>query len=275
MPQFSPFVIPKLTITALIDILAVATLIYQFIVIVRGRRAAHVLTGLWILGIIYLIALWARLELLRSVLSYLAPYTALALIVMFQSEIRRMLARIGRSRWLGLGGQLERREIVDEIILALQQMAETKTGALIIVERESGLRTFIESGVPLDATVSRDLLCAIFHQGGALHDGAVIVQGHRVAAAACFLPLTMNPALQRRLGTRHRAGIGITEETDALALIVSEETGQISIASRGELEPDVSLDRVRERLTRHASGRGGRIRKSDPMRERGWKQVDT
>src|SRR5437016_5923645 len=157
MPQFSPFVVPKLTLTAVVDILAVAILIYQFILIVRGRRAAHVLTGLWILGLIYLMAVWARLELLRSVLAALAPYTALALIVMFQSEIRRLLARIGRSRWLGLGGQLERREMVDEILLAVQQMAEEKTGALIVVERDLGLRTFIESGVALDSTVSRDL----------------------------------------------------------------------------------------------------------------------
>src|SRR5579871_5346420 len=182
MPQILLPVIPKLTVTAVIDMLAVAFLIYQFIVIVRGRRAAHVLTGVWILAMLYVVAVWARLELLRSVLAALAPYTAIALIVMFQSELRRLLARIGRSRWLGLGRQLERREMVDEIILALQQMVEVKVGALIIIEREIGLRTFVESGVPLDAAVSRDLLCAIFHQGGALHDGAVIVQGDRIAA---------------------------------------------------------------------------------------------
>src|SRR5271166_1519718 len=139
MPRILLPVIPKLTVVSVIDVLAVAFLIYQFIMIVRGRRAAHVLTGLWILVVVYLIAVWTRLELLRSVLAALAPYTAIALIVMFQSELRRWLARIGRSRWLGLGGQLERREIVDEIILALQQMAEFKTGALIVVERESGL----------------------------------------------------------------------------------------------------------------------------------------
>src|SRR5580658_3014244 len=167
----------KLTPIAIIDILAVAFLIYQFILIVRGRRAAHVLTGLWILVVAYLIAVWARLDLLRSVLAALAPYTAIALIVMFQSEIRRLLMRLGRSRWFGLGGQLERREMVDEIILALQQLIESRHGALIVIEREIGLRTFVESGVALDATVSRDLLCSIFHQGGALHDGAVIVQG--------------------------------------------------------------------------------------------------
>src|SRR5277367_3305809 len=242
MPQIFLPVIPKLTVTAVLDILAVAFLIYQFIIIVRGRRAAHVLTGLWILVIIYLIAAWAKLELLRTVLAALAPYSAIALIVMFQSEIRRLLARFGRSRWLGLGGQLERREMVDDIILAIEQMAEWKTGALIVVEREIGLRTFVESGVALDALISRDLLCGIFHPGGALHDGAVIVQGDRVAAAACFLPLTTNPVLLRRLGTRHRAAIGITEETDAVAIVVSEETRQISIAARGDLEGDVSLD---------------------------------
>jgi len=271
MPQIFLPVIPKLTVTAVIDILAVAFLIYQFIGIVRGRRAAHVLTGLWILGVVYLIAVWARLDLLRSVLAALAPYTAIALIVMFQSEIRRLLIRIGRSRWFGLGGQLERREMVDEIILALQQMSETHCGALIVIEREIGLRTFVESGVALDASVSRDLLCSIFHQGGALHDGAVIVQGDRVSAAACFLPLTMNPVMQRRMGTRHRAAIGITEETDALAVVVSEETHQVSIAWRGDLETDVTLDRVRERLTKHSSGR---VRKSETVADRRWNQVE-
>jgi diadenylate cyclase len=270
MPQFlQPVILPlwaKLTPAAVLDILAVAFLMYQFVVMVRGRRAAHVLTGLWILVVIYLVAVWARLELLRTVLATLAPYTAIALIVMFQSEIRRMLARIGKSRWLGLGGQLEQREMVDEMILAIQQMAEWKTGALIVIEQEIGLRTFVESGVALDAVISRDLLCAIFHPGGALHDGAVIVQGDRVAAAACFLPLTTNPALLRRLGTRHRAAIGITEETDAIAVVVSEETRQISIASRGDIEPDVSLDRVRERLTKISN----RNRKVESVGDRQW-----
>ena len=270
MPEFLAPALPKLTPAAIVDIFAVAVLIYQFILIVRGRRAAHILTGLWILGLLYFIAVWMRLELLRTVLAGLAPYTAIALIVMFQSEIRRMLARIGRSRWLGLGGQLERREVADEIILALQQLVEMKAGALIVIERDIGLRTFTESGVALDAVVSRDLLCSIFHQGGALHDGAVIIQGDRVSAAACFLPLTTNPLLQRRLGTRHRAAIGVTEETDALALVISEENHQLSIASRGDLESDVTLDRVRERLTRHTPG----IRKAEMVNDRKWGQVE-
>jgi len=270
MLPFSLPVNPKLTIISVIDILAVAILIYQFLLMVRGRRAAHILYGLWILAAAYLISLWAHLELLRSVLAGLAPYTAFALIVMFQSEIRRLLARIGRGRWLGLGGQLERREVADEILLAVQQMSEEKTGALIVVERDIGLRTFIESGVAIDAVVSRDLLCSIFHPGGTLHDGAVILQGDRIAAAACFLPLTTNPVMLRRMGTRHRAAIGVTEETDSLAIIVSEETGQIAIASRGDVEPDVSLERVQERLTRHASARHRRVEAGS---EPSWKQA--
>jgi len=271
MPNLTLPTLPHLTVTSVIDILAVAVLVYQFILMVRGRRAAHVLTGLCMLVVIYLIAVWTHLELLQEVLAGLAPYSAFALIVMFQSEIRRVLARIGRGRWLGLGRQLERREIADEILLAVQQMAESKIGALIVVERDIGLRTFIESGVALDALVSRDLLCAVFEPRGALHDGAVILQGDRAAAAACFLPLTTNPVMLRRLGTRHRAAIGITEETDCLAIVVSEETGQIAIAARGDIEIDVTLERLQARLTRATSGR---IRSSEAVHEPRWKQVE-
>ncbi len=271
MPHITLPNIPKITLGSIIDILAVAYLIYQFISIARGRRAATILSGLWILILVYLIAVWTKLELLRTVLAALAPYSAIAAIVMFQSEIRRWLARMGRGRWLGLGGQLERREVIDEIIAAVTQMAEDKTGALIVVERDIGLRTFVESGVALDATISRDLLCSIFQSGGALHDGAAILQGDRVAAAACFLPLTVNPGLMRQLGTRHRAAIGVTEETDALAIVVSERNGQVSIASRGELERDVTVERVRERLTRLTDVRGP-INGDVP--EPKWKQAE-
>jgi diadenylate cyclase len=269
-PILAP-IISKLTVLSVIDILAVAVLIYQFIMAVRGRRAAPILTGIGVLLALYLIAIWAHLDLLRSVLAALAPYTAFALIVMFQSEIRRLLSRIGRFRWLGLEGQLERREIADEILLAVQALIDSRTGALIVIERDIGLRTFVESGVALDAVVSRDLLCSIFERGGALHDGAAIIQGDRVAAAACFLPLTTNPVMLRRLGTRHRAAIGVTEETDALAIVVSEETGQIAIASRGDLEPDISMERLQERLTRHTLGKATVAAGTGEPR---WKQAE-
>jgi diadenylate cyclase len=259
----------RLTVTAVIDILVVAFLIYQLILVVKGTRAAQVLLGLGVLLLVYAVAVWAGLELLVAILAAAAPYTAIAVIVLFQAEIRRALARIGRRRWLGLGGSLQRRESADDILLALGRLAQQKTGALIALERDTGLRTFVESGVALNANLSRDLLLSIFHPGGALHDGAVIIQGDRVAAAACFLPLSMNPLLARKLGTRHRAAVGITEEADCLALVVSEETGRISLAAFGELESDVSLSRVAERLAKHF-GRKRREDRKPALREPGW-----
>lgn len=243
-----PFTIPTLTVTAVIDILAVAFIIYQLLQIVRGTRAAHILVGLLTVVVIYEIALRTGLEALRTMLASLAPYTAIAFIVLFQSEIRRTLARLGRKR---LFGGYRRPESIDEILLALAALSRDKTGALIIIERDIGLRTFIESGVRLDAAVSHDLLLSIFRPGTALHDGAVIIQKDRIAAAACFLPLTVNPAVSNQVGTRHRAGIGITEETDCLALIVSEETGMIAIAAFSEIERGVTIERVDQRINEH------------------------
>jgi len=241
---------PQMTITAAIDILLVALLIYQVVILIRGRRAAHILAGIGVIIVAYAVSVFAGLILLRSIFENLAPYSAFGLIVMFQSEIRRLLARIGERRWIGFGSRLETREVADEILLAVSHMAAHKIGALIVVERETGLRTFIESGVPVDARVTRDLLLAVFQPGGSLHDGAVIVQGGRLAAAACFLPLTMNPELSRKLGTRHRAAIGVTEEADCIAIVVSEERGTLSIAMTGELESEVSLERLARRLGR-------------------------
>jgi diadenylate cyclase len=198
---------------------------------------------------LYGVALYTGLEAVRSVLSYIVPYLALAVIIMFQSEIRRTLARLGRKRWFGTGYQ--RPEFTEDILIAVRRLAADKTGALIVIERDIGLRTFIESGVRLDAALSTDLLLAIFHPGAALHDGAAIVQKNKIAAANCFLPLTINPAVSSTFGTRHRAAIGITEETDCLSVVVSEETGRISVAAFGELSPGLSLREVDERICTH------------------------
>ena len=242
---------PHLTIASIVDILLVAFLVYQFLMIVRGRRAAHILVGVAILTAMYVASFAFGLDLIRTILSTIAPYAPFALIVMFQSEIRRLLARIGRRRWISIGGRLQRREFTEELVLSLVQMSQQKTGALIVLERDIGLRTFIESGVMLDAYLSRDLLLTIFRNGSALHDGAVIVLGQRVAAAACFLPLTVRPGEARSLGTRHRAAIGVTEETDCLTLVVSEETGRISVAAFGDIEMDVTPQRLEQRITAH------------------------
>lgn len=242
---------PNFTPIAVVDILVVAFLIYEFLIIIRGRRAAHILTGILILTVVYFAAGFLHLELLRAVLLNLAPYVPFAIIVVFQSEIRRLLSRLGRRRWLTLGGRLQRREFADEVVLAMTQLAQNKTGALVVIECDIGLRTFIESGVLLDAALSRELLLTIFRPGSALHDGAVIIQKDRVAAAACFLPLSVRPIIKAKLGTRHRAAIGVTEETDCLALIVSEETGRMSIAAFGDIELDVDARRMEERINEH------------------------
>jgi len=250
---------PRPTLSAILDILLVALLLYQTVQILRGRRAAHILGGVGVVVLVYLLSIIAGLHLVRSILETLAPYTAFALIVVFQSEIRRMLAGFGEKRWFAIGTRIQSREVTDEILLAVEQLAQHKTGALIVMERDIGLRTFIESGVPVDARVTRDLLLAIFQPGGALHDGAVIIQGGRLAAAACFLPLTMNPELSRKLGTRHRAALGVTEETDSMAVVVSEETGRISLATRGELASELTIEDLGSRL-----GRPGFTPKSMP-----------
>jgi diadenylate cyclase len=243
--------IPTLDLTGVIDILLVAVLVYEMLMVVRGTRAGHILIGILTMVSIYAIASWAGLEALRSLLSFIVPYIGLAIIVLFQSEIRRTLARIGRKDWFGLARGFRAPEALSEIMMAVEQFAQEKTGALIVLERDIGLRTFVESGVSLDSLVSRDILLSIFQTGLPMHDGAVIIQKARIAAAACFLPLTTHPTLARSLGTRHRAAIGITEETDCLALVVSEETGRISVAAFGEIASGLTPSEVVERANRH------------------------
>jgi diadenylate cyclase len=180
--------------------------------------------------------------------SHLLPYVVFALIVVFQSEIRHVLSDVGR-RVSFLRGTAPGGDSYDDIVLAANLFSQHQTGALIVIEREIGLRTYIESGVAMDAKLSYDLLATIFRPSAPLHDGAAIIQKDRLAAAACFLPLSMNPVLSTQMGTRHRAGIGITEETDAIAVIVSEETGAISMAVGGKIERDLTAEQLRERLS--------------------------
>jgi diadenylate cyclase len=198
-------------------------------------------------------AVWiAHIEQLRTVdwlITTLFPYAVFALIVVFGAEIRHALARLGRRLSARRGGVFSGADSYEDIVLAADHFSKTATGALIIIEREIGLRTFIESGVPLDANLSYDLLITIFRPSAPLHDGAVIVQKGRIAAAACFLPLSMNPVLSTQYGTRHRAAIGITEETDAISVVVSEETGSISLAVAGAIERDITVEYLRERLS--------------------------
>lgn len=254
---------PRMDLTAVVDVLLVAFLVYQFFAIIRGRRAERILFGIVLVVLVYSASIYFGLELLRSIIGNAVPYTAFALIVVFQSEIRRLLARLGKARMFSFGSRLQNREGLDEILLALDVLHKNRVGALLVIERDIGLRTFVESGVQLDAYASRDLILAIFQFGGALHDGAAIINRDRVAAASCFLPLSMNPNVSRSLGTRHRAALGITEETDALAIVVSEETGKISVAAFGELYTDLTIGDVEARVLQHMTSRGPVPRQAD------------
>ncbi len=237
-----------ISVISIIDVLLVAFLIYQFLVLVRGTRAAPMLIGVAALGLAFYFARLGELRTLNWLLSTLLPYVVFALIVVFQSEIRHALANLG-SRISLMRSPNSVADVYDDIVLAANLFSQNQTGALIVIEREIGLRTYIESGVALDARLSYDLLATVFRPSAPLHDGAVIVQRDRIAAAACFLPLSMNPVLSTQLGTRHRAAIGITEETDSVAVIISEETGIISMAVAGSIERELTVERLRERLS--------------------------
>lgn len=239
---------PHVSLISIIDVLVVAVIIYEFLAIIRGTRAALMLIGVAALALAFYFAHVGELKTLNWLISNLLPYAVFALIVVFQGEIRQALARLGRklSFRSAVGSEAD---AYDDIVLAANLFSQNQTGALIVIEREVGLRTYIESGVPLEARLSYDLLATVFRPSAPLHDGAVIIQKDRIAAAACFLPLSMNPVLSTQLGTRHRAGIGITEETDAIAVIVSEETGAISLAVGGKIERDITVEELRARLS--------------------------
>ncbi len=239
---------PHISLVSIVDILLVAILIYQLLALIRGTRAAPMLAGLAVLALAFYFARLGELRTLNWLLSTLLPYIVFALIVVFQSEIRHALANLGSRISFGRSSDTAG-DVYDDIVLAANLFAQNQTVALIVIEREIGLRTYIESGVPLDARLSYDLLATLFRPSAPLHDGAVIVQRDRIAAAACFLPLSMNPVLSTQLGTRHRAAIGVTEETDAVAVIVSEETGIISLAVKGNIERDMTVERLRGRLS--------------------------
>jgi diadenylate cyclase len=232
-----------------LDIAIVAILIYEVLKLIRGTRAAQMVAGAGLMVGLLFLSQVAHLETVNWIIRNAVGYVVFAAIVLFQSDIRRALAHFGRApffRLLAKGHAAE--EALEEIVVAAGMLSKDRVGAIIAIEREIGLRNYIESGIPLDATLTYDLLVTIFHPGSALHDGAVILQENRVAAAACFLPLTVNPRVSRELGTRHRAAIGLTEEGDAVAVIVSEETGNISLAIDGHIERAMSSDDLRDRL---------------------------
>jgi diadenylate cyclase len=233
----------------LVDIILVAVLIYELLLLIRGTRAVQMALSAGFLIGLFFISRWFDLETVNWVIRNLATYVGFAIIVLFQADIRRALAHFGRAQFFQYFERAASTdEAIEDLVVAATSLAAKRVGAIIAIERQIGLRNYIEGGIPLDATVTYDLLATIFQPGSPLHDGAAILQGDRIAAAACFLPLSINPRVSRELGTRHRAAIGLTEENDAVAIVVSEETGAISLALAGALERGLTPDRLRQRL---------------------------
>jgi diadenylate cyclase len=248
---------PPITWGDALDIAIVAVVVYELLILFRGTRAIQMALSAASIGGLFFLSQSLGLETVNWLIRNMGPYVVFAVIVLFQSDIRRALAHFGRGPFFRFfDRQQHTEETIEELVVAAESLSARRVGAIVVVERQIGLRNYIEGGIALDAQVTYDLLGSIFQPGSPLHDGAAIVQGNRIAAAACFLPLSVNPRLSKDLGTRHRAALGITEENDALAIVVSEESGGISLAVSGDLERALSPEDLRRRL--HQLLGGGR-----------------
>lgn len=236
-----------------VDIAVVALVVYVILRLIRGTRAVELAQGLLILVGLYLVSVWLGLYTLQWILGYLGVVIPIALLILFQPELRRILEQLGRGGFaVSLTGSALEREVAirlaGDIARAARVFAQRRIGALIAIERRTGLEDFVETGIRVDAVVTVQLLVSLFFPNTPLHDGAVIIRGNRVVAASCLLPLSENPKAATTLGTRHRAALGITEVTDAVAVVVSEETGMISFARAGELQRGLSEEELKATL---------------------------
>ncbi len=232
----------------ILDITLMSVILYRLLLIVKGTKAAQMLIGLAILLLASVASRYLELYTIDWLVQSFWSQIVIAIIVLFQPEIRRALAHMGETQFLTFT-KAEELKSLEEIVRAVVSLANRKIGALIVIERDTSLKDFVEVGTPLDAKVSKELLLSIFHPTSPIHDGAVIIKGNRVAAAGCFLPITLSSELSKSIGTRHRAGIGLTEETDAVAVIVSEETGFISMSLDGKLETKLDMGTLRDIMT--------------------------
>jgi diadenylate cyclase len=250
MRQFSAlFHRPELTLWDVVDIVIVSVLIYEALKLIRGTRAMQMAMGTIAVILLLYLSQAFPLRTVGWLINNVLAYVVFAAIVLFQADIRRALSHFGRAPFFRyFSASKQAAETIEEIITASAMLAKARVGAIIVIEREIGLRNYVESGIPIDAAVSYDLLTNIFQPGTPLHDGAVIISENRIAAAACFLPLAVSPKLDRDLGTRHRAAIGLTEETDAIAVVISEERGEMSLARHGQISRRLSIDDLRDRL---------------------------
>jgi diadenylate cyclase len=265
--SFIQYLITNLGLKDILDILIVAILLYLLLSLIKNTRAVQIIQGVGVLLVILLISYLFKLEALYWLLRYSMITLAVAIPIVFQPELRRALGAIGRgSLFVSLSTEMDRstiEQITDEIAWTADFLSEAKIGALIIIERETGLQEFAETGVPVDGKISSKLLLSIFMPKSPLHDGAVILRDNKVVAASCYLPLSENvsPTGKIKMGTRHRAAIGLTEQTDAAILIVSEESGSISVARNGKLTRNLKKDELKKLLISIYTGQPENVQK--------------
>jgi len=240
----------KFTLVDLIDVALVAFLFYRVLILMKGTRSAQIVLGLFLLFAISFLAFWFRLEGLQWLITNIAAVGILVLVIVFQPELRSALAQIGHNKLFRLFYRYEKGKTLDELVKAAIRLSQLRYGGLVVIEREIGLKNFIETGKPINAEVSADLLVTIFTPYTPLHDGAAIVEGDYVVAVACTLPLSQNPRYAKLFGMRHKAALGVTEESDAIAIAVSEETGKISVAFKGVLYKEIDKSVLKETLLR-------------------------
>ncbi|UHA71747.1 diadenylate cyclase CdaA [Paenibacillus sp. 481] len=239
------------TIKNIIDILIVSYVIYKLLVLIRGTKAVQLLKGIFVLVLTWAISTWLDLYTLKWLMNQMFTIGVIAVVIIFQPELRRALEQLGRGKLFAgrsLAEEDETGRVIGEIIKAINYMSRRKIGALLVFERSTGLMEYTESGIAMDSRVSSELLINIFVPNTPLHDGAVIIREGNIAAAACYLPLSENPFISKELGTRHRAAIGISEVCDAISIVVSEETGQVSLAINGQVVRDIKEESLISKL---------------------------
>ena len=234
-----------------LDIIIVAFVIYRVILLIQGTRAAQMLKGFSIIILVYFVAQKAELMILHWILTNFLSSIILVIIIIFQHDIRRALTRVGTVPFFTYSETIEESKVLDEVMKAAVSLANKKIGALVVLERETGLKDYVDIGDKLDASVSKEILQSIFLPNSPLHDGAIIIQDGRITAAGALLPLTTNPVFDKSLGTRHRAALGLTEETDAVVVVVSEERGKVSIVEGGVITQDLDTEVLKNNLMKH------------------------
>jgi diadenylate cyclase len=243
-------ILREIRVWDILDILLVAFILYRIFLLIKGTKAVQMLVGLGVLLLALVFSRWAELYTINWLVQSFMAQVVIVILVLFQPELRRALAQMGENPLFSSLSPVESSKFLDEIVKSSVSLANRRVGALMVLERETDLRNIVEMGTELDSKVSRELILSIFHPTSPLHDGAVIIQRGRISAAGCFLPLTMSPQVNKSLGTRHRAAIGLTEETDAAVIVVSEETGTISVVLGGILTRDLDAVSLRRMLTR-------------------------